>query len=79
MGAFEIAVMSGDGIGPEVTAEAVRALQAVGTRFGHTFTLRETLVGQAAIDVEGAAISEETMELCQRVDAILFGAVGGTG
>jgi 3-isopropylmalate dehydrogenase len=79
MGAFEIAVMGGDGIGPEVTAEAVRALHAVGKRFGHTFTLREALVGQAAIDVEGAAISEETMALCQQVDAVLFGAVGGTG
>jgi 3-isopropylmalate dehydrogenase len=79
MGAFEIAVMGGDGIGPEVTAEAVRALQAVGKRFGHTFTLRKALVGQAAIDVEGAAISDETMALCQRVDAVLFGAVGGTG
>ena len=79
MGAFEIAVMGGDGIGPEVTAEAVRALRAVGKRFGHTFTLHERHVGQAAVDVEGAAISEETMALCQRVDAVLFGAVGGTG
>lgn len=78
MGAFEIAVMGGDGIGPEVTAEAVRALIAVGQRYGHTFTLHEALVGQAAVDVEGAAISEETLALCQRVDAILFGAVGGT-
>ncbi len=79
MGAFEIAVMGGDGIGPEVTSEAVRALHAVGKHFGHTFTLRDALVGQAAIDAEGAAISEETMALCQQVDAILFGAVGGTG
>lgn len=79
MGAFEIAVMGGDGIGPEVTAEAVRALVAVGQRFGHTFALHEALVGQAAIDREGAAISDETMTLAQRVDAILFGAVGGTG
>ena len=79
MGAFEIAVLGGDGIGPEVTAEATRALMAVGQRFGHAFTLREALVGQAAIDVEGAAISDETMAMCQRVDAILFGAVGGAG
>lgn len=79
MSAFEIAVMGGDGIGSEVTAEATRALEAVGKRFGHTFTLHEALVGQAAIHAEGAAISDETMRLCQRVDAILFGAVGGAG
>ncbi len=79
MSAFEIAVLGGDGIGPEVTAEGARALMAVGQRFGHTFTLHEALVGQAAIDREGVAISEETMALCQRSDAILFGAVGGTG
>lgn len=79
MSAFEIAVLGGDGIGPEVTAEGARALKAVAQRFGHTFTLREALVGQAAIAREGAAISEETMALCNRADAILFGAVGGTG
>lgn len=79
MGAFEIVVLGGDGIGPEVTAEATRALLAVGERFGHTFTLREALVGQTAVDREGAAISEATMALCQRADAILFGAVGGVG
>lgn len=78
MGAFEIAVMGGDGIGPEVTAEAVRTLTAVGQRFDHTFTLREALVGQAAVDAEGAAISDDTLALAQRVDAVLFGAVGGT-
>jgi 3-isopropylmalate dehydrogenase len=76
---FEIAVLGGDGIGPEVTAEAARALEAVGARFGHQFTMRAALVGQAAIDAEGAAISDETMALCQRVDAVLFGAVGGAG
>jgi len=78
MGAFEIALMGGDGIGPEVTAEAVRALEAVGQRFGHAFAMREALVGQAAIDHEGIAISDKTMALANRADAILFGAVGGT-
>ncbi|HEX8982752.1 MAG TPA: 3-isopropylmalate dehydrogenase [Ktedonobacterales bacterium] len=78
MGVFEIAVMGGDGIGPEVTDEAVRVLEAVAKRFGHTFHLHSALVGQAAIDAEGAAISEETLSLAKRVDAILFGAVGGT-
>ena len=79
MGRYSVAVLSGDGIGPEVTAEAARALQAVAERFGHTLTLHEALVGQAAIDAEGAAISEETMALCQSSDAVLFGAVGGLG
>lgn len=79
MGQYSIAVLSGDGIGPEVTAEAVRALQTVGERFGHALSLHEALVGQAAIDVEGAAISDATMALCQSSDAVLFGAVGGPG
>ncbi len=78
MGTYHIAVLGGDGIGPEVTGEAVRVLRAVGSRFGHTFELREALAGASAIEQEGAAISEETMALCQQSDAILFGAVGGT-
>jgi 3-isopropylmalate dehydrogenase len=79
MGSYDIAVLGGDGIGPEVTAEAARALAAAGERFGHSFTTRTALVGQAAIAAEGAAISDETMALCHRVDAVLFGAVGGAG
>jgi 3-isopropylmalate dehydrogenase len=78
MGTYHIAVLGGDGIGPEVTAEAVRVLRAVGERFGHTFKLTEALCGATAIEQEGAAISDETMALCQQSDAILFGAVGGT-
>ena len=77
MGTYTIAVLAGDGIGPEVTEQAVRVLQAVGERYGHSFTFREALVGVAAIAVEGDAISDATMELCQQSDAILFGAVGG--
>ena len=77
MAEYTIAVLAGDGIGPEVTAEAVRALRAVERRFGHTFELREALAGQAAVEVEGVAITEETMALCRASDAILFGAVGG--
>ena len=79
MGHFTIAVLGGDGIGPEVTAEASAVLRAVAARFGHTFDLREALAGQAAIEAEGEAISDETMRLCQRSDAVLFGAVGGVG
>ncbi len=77
MGTYNIAVLAGDGIGPEVTEQAVRVLQAVAGRYGHTFEMHHALVGVAAIDAEGAAISDETMALCQRSDALLFGAVGG--
>ncbi|HEU5438745.1 MAG TPA: 3-isopropylmalate dehydrogenase, partial [Ktedonobacterales bacterium] len=79
MGQYTIAVLAGDGIGPEVTADAVRVLKAVGSRFDHRFTLREALAGQAAIAREGEAISDATVALCQRADAVLFGAVGGAG
>src|SRR5260221_13943257 len=79
MGRFTIAVLGGDGIGPEVTAEASAVLRAVAARFGHTFELREALAGQAAIEAEGEGISDETMRLCQRSDAGLFGAGGGAG
>lgn len=75
MGAYTLAVLPGDGIGPEVTAEAVRVLHAIARRFGHTFTMAEALVGQAAQAVEGTPISEETLALCRRSDAVLFGAV----
>ena len=77
MGTYTIAVLPGDGIGPEVIEQAVRVLQSVGNRFGHTFNIQQALVGVAAIEAEGAAISEATMQLCQQSDAVLFGAVGG--
>jgi 3-isopropylmalate dehydrogenase len=77
LGTYSIAVLPGDGIGPEVTAQALRVLEQVGARFGHRFQTTQALVGVAAIEAEGDAISEATMELCQRSDAILFGAVGG--
>ncbi len=74
---FEIAVLPGDGIGPEVTAEAVRALQAAEKTFGHEFHLHQDVVGGAAIDAAGTPLSEETLAMCQQCDAVLFGAVGG--
>lgn len=78
MGKYTITVMPGDGIGPEVTEQAVQVLQAIAERYGHSFTMHRALVGVAAIEAEGAAISDATMELCQQSDAILFGAVGGS-
>ncbi len=78
MGTYTITVLAGDGIGPEVTEEALRVLQTVAVHYGHTFTIQRALVGGAAIEAEGDAISDATMELCQNSDAILFGAVGGS-
>jgi 3-isopropylmalate dehydrogenase len=77
MGTYSIAVLPGDGIGPEVTEQALRVLQSVAKRSGHTFNTTRALVGISAIEAEGSAISDATMQLCQRSDAILFGAVGG--
>src|SRR5216683_6028971 len=78
MGTYTITVLPGDGIGPEVTEQAVRVLQRVASRYGHTFNTTQALVGVSAIEAEGDAISDATMEICQRSDAILFGAVGGS-
>lgn len=72
-----IAVLPGDGIGPEVTAEGVRVLQAVGERFGQVFHMREALIGGCAIDATGKALPAETLEACRAADAVLLGAVGG--
>ncbi len=72
-----IAVLAGDGIGPEVTDEAVRALGAVARRFGHEFRFESALLGGAAIDATGVALPEDTLALCRRADGVLMGAVGG--
>ena len=72
-----IAVLSGDGVGPEVVAEAVKALKAASTQFGFSLTFEEALVGGAALDHDGVPLPEETLALCKRSDAVLFGAVGG--
>jgi 3-isopropylmalate dehydrogenase len=72
-----IAVLAGDGIGPEVTAEAVRALESIARRFKHEFQFQEGLLGGAAIDATGLPLPPATLELTQRADATLLGAVGG--
>jgi 3-isopropylmalate dehydrogenase len=77
MAEFKIALLPGDGIGQEVTAEGVKTLRAVEKRFGHRFDVTEALIGGAAIDKHGVAIQPETLELCKRSHAVLFGAVGG--
>ena len=72
-----ITTLPGDGIGPDVVAEGVRALKAVAQRFGHQFDLHEALLGGCAIDATGTALPEETLRLCRESDAVLLGAVGG--
>jgi 3-isopropylmalate dehydrogenase len=72
-----IAVLPGDGIGTEVTREALRVLEAVGARFGHRFDVEHGLMGGAAIDATGSALPDTTLALCRRADAVLLGAVGG--
>lgn len=74
---YNIAVIPGDGIGPEVTAEAVKALDAAGKKFGHEFDYTYLLAGGAAIDQYGRCLPEETVETAKKADAVLLGAVGG--
>jgi 3-isopropylmalate dehydrogenase len=77
MSTYKIAVLPGDGIGQEVTAEAVRVLQAVAKRSGASFEFEQALVGGAAIDATGMPLPPRSLELCRAADAILFGSVGG--
>ncbi len=74
---FEIALLPGDGVGPEVAAEGVKVLEAVDRRFGHEFTFNERDIGGIAIDRHGVALTPETLNMCQKSDAVLLGAVGG--
>ena len=74
---FKIAVLPGDGIGVEIVPQAVRVLQAVGEKYGHSFAFTEGLIGGAALDAVGVPLPEDTLELCHASDAILLGAIGG--
>lgn len=73
---LRIAVLPGDGIGPEIMKQGVAVLNAVAAKFGHQFTYEEALVGATAIDAVGNPYPEETHEVCMRADAVLFAAVG---
>src|SRR3989442_3796857 len=77
MATYRIAVLAGDGIGQEVTPEAVRVLKAVGKGAGVGFEFERGLVGGAAIDATGGPLAPGALELCRASNAILFGAVGG--
>jgi len=73
---LKIAVLSGDGVGPEVCAQAVKVLKAIEIKFKHKFILTDALVGGVGIDVKGDPLPKETLDLCHESDAILFGAIG---
>lgn len=73
---FKIAILGGDGIGPEVVAEAVKVLNALGKKKGHKFNYQYSLVGAAAIDDVGHPYPDETHHNCVTADAVLFGAIG---
>ena len=72
-----IAVIAGDGIGPEIVGEAVKVLKKVAEKFGHDFTFDEKLVGGAAYDAFGDCLPDDTLAACKGADAVLLGAVGG--
>jgi 3-isopropylmalate dehydrogenase len=74
---FSVTVLPGDGVGPEVTAEAVKVLQTIGSNYGHDFVLKEGLVGGAAIVATGSALPADVLRMCKKSDAVLLGAVGG--
>jgi 3-isopropylmalate dehydrogenase len=74
---FSVLVLPGDGIGPEVVAEAIRVLEAVARKSGHEMALREGLIGGIAIDKTGTALPPETIAAAKEADAVLLGAVGG--
>ena len=73
-----IAVLPGDGIGPEVTGAAVKVLQSIAMRYGHTFHLKYAAIGGTAVDQHENPLPQETIEACEASDAILLGAVGGS-
>lgn len=74
---YNIAVLDGDGIGPEICAGAIRVLNKVGEKFGHTFRFEHLLIGGCAIDRCGTPLPQETVDKCLASDSVLLGAVGG--
>ena len=73
---LKIAVLSGDGIGPEVTQQAIKVLNAIAEKYEHTFEYKKAIVGAVAIEETGNPLPDETLQTCMDADAILFGAIG---
>ena len=74
---YKIAVIKGDGIGPEIVEASMRVLDKIGEKYGHTFDYTEVLAGGAAIDACGTPLPQETVDICKASDAVLLGALGG--
>ena len=73
----KIALIPGDGIGPEIVREAKKVLDKVCEKYGHSFTYTELLLGGASIDVHGVPLTDETIEEAKKADAVLMGSIGG--
>lgn len=74
---YNIALLPGDGIGPEVTTSTIQVLNKIGELSAHSFAYHEQLIGGCSIDDHGTALTDETIQICQQSDAVLLGAVGG--
>ncbi|NFG23455.1 3-isopropylmalate dehydrogenase [Clostridium botulinum] len=74
---YNVAVIPGDGIGPDIVTEAVKVLNVVGKKFGHKFEYEYVMAGGCSIDKNGEALPKETLDICKASDAVLLGAVGG--
>lgn len=77
MSEFNIAVIEGDGIGPEIVTGAITVLDAIGKKYGHKFNYTKVLMGGCAIDATGVPLPQETIDICKKSDSVLLGAVGG--
>ena len=74
---YNIAVLKGDGIGPDIVDQALKVLDKVGDKYGHKFNYTEALIGGAAIDAVGKSLPDETVQICKASDSVILGAVGG--
>ncbi len=74
---FNIAVIKGDGIGPEIVTEAMKVMDKVAEKFGHTFNYTQVLMGGCSIDATGVPLTDEAIEICKESDAVLLGSIGG--
>lgn len=74
---YNLAVIKGDGIGPDIVDQATKLLDVVGEKYGHTFKYTEVLAGGAAIDATGQPLPQETIDVCKASDSVILGAVGG--
>lgn len=75
---YKIALIKGDGIGPDIVDQAILVLDKIGEKYGHSFHYKEALAGGAALDATGVPLPEETLKLCLESDSVFLGALGGT-